>query len=209
LGYDDDVPDLDAATALKIADRLPSATGRARRADGVRNALRLIIAAQQVVDDLGVEANSHEIARRAGVGVGTFYRQVGSLPDLLAAILTGLLDQIMEAGQESLADPDPWRGFTSFAASFVQLGNASCGVKDAIRGQQVLDLSPAIETIRTLITRLVERAQQAGVLRSDVDWLDVACLLASVVPPGETLGEKNRENQWRRNLDIVVAGLRA
>jgi AcrR family transcriptional regulator len=201
--------DLDAATARKIAERLPSASGRARRADGARNALRLVVAAQQVLDDLGVEANSHEIARRAGVGVGTFYRHVGSLTDLLTAILAELLDQIMEAGREGLADPDPWRGFTSFAAVFVRLGNASCGVKDAISGQQVLDLGPAIETIRQLITQLVQRAQDAGVLRDDIDWRDVACILASVVPPAQTLGEQNREDQWRRNLDVVLTGLRA
>ena len=203
------MPDLDAETALRITDRLPSATGRGRRADGARNALRLVVAAQHVLDDLGVEANSHEIARRAGVGVGTFYRQVSSLPDLLTAILTELLDQIIEAGRDSLADPDPWRGLTSFATVFVQLGNASCGVKDAIRGQQVLDLGPAVDTIRTLITQLVQRAQQAGVLRNDVDWHDVACILATVVPPEQTLGQKNKEDQWRRNLDIVLAGLRA
>ena len=203
------MPVLDAATAAKIAERLPTATGKARRADGERNARRLIVAAQEVLDDLGVDANSHEIARRAGVGVGTFYRQVGSLPDLLTAILTGMLDQIVEAGRDGLADTDPGRGFASFAATFVQLGNASCGVKDAIRGQTVLDLGPQVETISTLIAQLVQRTQRAGVLRGDIGWRDVACILASAVPLDQTLGEKNGEDQWRRNLDIVLAGLRA
>lgn len=200
--------DLDEATALKIVDRLPSGSGRTRRADGARNAVRLVLAAQQALDDSGVEADSHEIARRAGVGVGTFYRQVGSLTDLLTAILAELLEQIVQAGRDGLADPDPWRGFASFADVFVQFGNASCGVKDAMRGQQVLDLSLEVGTIRALITELVRRAQQAGAMRSDVDWHDVACILASVVPPEQTLGEHNKEDQWRRNLDIVLAGLR-
>src|SRR5260370_11570063 len=100
------------------------------------------------------------------------------------------------------------RGFTSFAAAFVQLGTASCGVKDAVRGQQVLDLGPAVKTIRALITQPVQRAQRAGVLRGDVDWHDVACLLASLVPPERTLGVTNGPDQWRRRLRIVLARLR-
>jgi hypothetical protein len=47
------------------------------------------------------------------------------------------------------------------------------------------------------------------VLRGDVDWHDVASILASVVRPEQTLGERNKGDQWRRNLDTVLAGLRA
>ncbi|MGH3421209.1 MAG: hypothetical protein ACRDOD_16675, partial [Streptosporangiaceae bacterium] len=82
-------------------------------------------------------------------------------------------------------------------------------VKDALRDQQALDLRPAIITIRALVTQQVKRAQQADVLRGDVDWHDVACILASLVPPKQTPGEPNGEDQWRRSLDIVLAGLHA
>jgi AcrR family transcriptional regulator len=202
------VTHFDDATAGKIADRLSSATGKTRRADAQRNTLRLIRAAQATLDDLGVQANSHEIARRAGVGVGTFYRQFGSLNELLAVVLTDLLDQIITAGRAGLADPDPWNGFVSFAEVFVRLGSLSCGVKDAVRGQEVLDLQPAVESMSSQITDLVTRAQEAGIMRPDVSWHDVACVLASAFPPPSTLGVTNGPDQWRRSLDIVLAGLR-
>jgi AcrR family transcriptional regulator len=194
--------------AARIADLvLADSAGKARRSDAQRNALRLIAAAQQALDDVGLEASSHEIARRAGVGVGTFYRQVSSLPDLMTAILTELLDQIVTAADDAEANPDPWEGFVSFATAFVRLGTASCGVRDALRAEQQLDIAPTIKIMRTRIRQLVQKTQQTGALRDDLSWKDVACVLASVFPPEQTLGDKNPPDQWRRNLDVVLTGL--
>ena len=180
---------------------------RSLRPGRQRNALRLIQAAQATLDNLGVQASSHEIARRAGVGVGTFYRQFDSLNQLLTTLLTDLLDQIMAAGQAGLADPDPWHGFVSFAEVFVRLGSVSCGVKDAVHGQEVLDLQSAVESISEQVKGLVTRAQEAGAMRRDMNSHDVACVLASAFPPPSTLGVPNGPDQWQRSLDIVLAGL--
>jgi AcrR family transcriptional regulator len=150
-----------------------------------------------------------EIARRAGVGVGTFYRQFDSLNELLTTILGDLLDQIMAAGRAGLTNADPWHGFVSFAEVFVRLGSLSCGVKDAVHGQEVLDLRSAVESISEQVKGLVTRAQEAGAMRSDVDSHDVACVLASAFPPPTTLGVQNGPDQWRSSLAIVLAGLKA
>lgn len=192
-----------------IADALVGLRGGgSRRADAQRNVLRLIAAAQEAVDDVGVRASSHEIARRAGVGVGTFYRQVGSLDDLLTAILNELIMRLVRSADAALGHPDPWRGFAEFAADWVGQGSLSCGVRDVMEGQDELDLAPVLGRLRDRLARLVERLHQAGALREGVGWPDVASLLAGLAPVAETLGVPADPDQGRRNLAIVLAGLR-
>jgi AcrR family transcriptional regulator len=192
-----------------IADALVGLRGGgSRRADAQRNVLRLIAAAQEAVDDVGVKASSHEIARRAGVGVGTFYRQVGSLDDLLTAILNELVMRLVRAADAALADPDPWQGFTEFAAGWVGEGSLSCGVRDVMEGQDELDLAPVLGRLRDRLARLVERLHRAGALRAGVSWQDISSLLTGLAPSAETLGSPLGPDQWQRNLDIVLAGLR-
>jgi hypothetical protein len=92
---------------------------------------------------------------------------------------------------------------------FVRLGSLSCGVKDAVRGQRVLDLRSAVESIGEQVKGLVARAQESGAMSRDVNSHDVACVLASAFPPPTTLGVHNGPDQWRRSLAIVLAGLKA
>jgi AcrR family transcriptional regulator len=170
--------------------------------------VRLVTAAREALDEVGTEVTAHEIARRAGVGVGTFYRRVGSRQALLAAVLAELLAEAAAVGERALAEPDPWQGFTSFAAAYVRLRAASCGVNEALAGGSGLDLDGPVAALRELVRRLVERAQRAGALRSDVTWQEVAFLLAGLVPVDHTLGLRPGEDQWRRSLDLALDGLR-
>jgi hypothetical protein len=89
----------------------------------------------------------------------------------------------MAAGRAGLADADPWHGFVSFAEVFVRLGSLSCGVKDAVRGQGVLDLQSAVESIGEQVKGLVARAQESGAMSRDVNSHDVACVLVSAFRP--------------------------
>jgi AcrR family transcriptional regulator len=184
--------------------------GGSRRADARRNVLRLVAAAQEAVDEVGVKAGAHEIARRAGVGVGTFYRQVGSLDDLLSAVLNELIMRLVRAADAALEHPDPWQGFAGFAADWVGQGSLSCGVRDVMEGQDALDLTPVLTELRTRLERLVERLHRAGLLRAGVRWQDVASLFTGMTTSApDALGVPVGAGQWRRNLDVVLAGLRA
>lgn len=192
-------------TAALAVDRLlDDGSGRRPRADARRNVARLVVAARQAVVE-GGEITAHEIARRAGVGIGTFYRRVGSLEALLDAVLTEVLEEIIAKGDEGLADPDPWAGFTRFALSYIHLRNELCDVNKRLG--DVLDHSRA--ELRHRIRLLVERAQQAGVMRTDATWEDVAFLMvaASSTRP-HTLGLQADTRQWDRNLQVVLDGLR-
>jgi hypothetical protein len=70
-------------------------------------------------------------------------------------------------------------------------------------------LEEGLALLRKEFRGLVGQARRAGKLRPDVTWQDVAFALASVVPGDHTLGITARDGQWRKNLRIILAGLRA
>ncbi|MEJ3657058.1 TetR/AcrR family transcriptional regulator [Actinomycetes bacterium KLBMP 9759] len=194
---------------MTAVDRL-LAGGPTPRADAHRNVERLVAAAREAVAEVGTGVTAHEIAQRAGVGIGTFYRRIGSRDDLLAAILLESLDEGMRLAAEALDDPDPWAGFAGFATAFVQLRAVSCGVNDALAGRTTVVLP--LDRVRESIRKLVERAQRHGAMRADVTWEDVAFLLAGAtvdhtigLSPATTTGDE----QWRRTLGVVLDGLAA
>ncbi|MCP2342265.1 TetR/AcrR family transcriptional regulator [Actinomadura rupiterrae] len=190
--------------AVPAVERLlDDGSGRRPRADARRNVERLVEAAREAAAE-GGEITAHEIARRAGVGIGTFYRRVGSLEALLEAVLGEVLAEIVGKADEGIDDADPWTGLTAFALSYIRLRNELCDVNKRLGN--VLDHSRA--ELRDRIRHLVERAQRAGVMRTDVTWEDVAFLLVAASSTGpHTLGLQAGEQQWERNLLVVLDGL--
>ncbi|MBN9742644.1 TetR/AcrR family transcriptional regulator [Amycolatopsis sp. A1MSW2902] len=192
----------DSAVAALLAQGRP-------RADAQRNVERLVAATREALDELGLAVTTRDIAQRAGVGLGTLYRRVPSLDALLAAILTDTIDEMTDRAARVLDSPDPWQGFAEFAESYVQLRAASCGLHDALSGRgERLDLEERITRLQRAVRQLVERAQQAGTLRADVDWRDVPFALATAIPPDHTIGLVPGDDQWRRNLRVILDGLR-
>ncbi|WP_051342278.1 TetR/AcrR family transcriptional regulator [Pseudonocardia spinosispora] len=187
---------------------LDSDSGHRPRADAQRNVERLVAAAREAIADDGVTVTAHEIARRAGLGIGTFYRRLASREALLEAVLADLVDELVAAAAAGLADPDPWAGFAGFAERFAELRALSCGVNEALGGDHGLDLDPQLARLRDQLRSLVERGQRDGVLRADVEWADVAFVLGGVVTGDHTIGLPAADQQWRRNLRIVLDGLR-
>jgi AcrR family transcriptional regulator len=188
----------------RAVDRLLGSEPRPR-ADARRNLRLLVEAAQEAVAEVGVEVTAHDIARRAGVGIGTFYRRVPSREALLDAVLIETVEDILGIARAAV-DAEPWEGFRTFARRYVQLRAASCGL-NATLGGAATPLEPWLGRLRELFRQMVARAQDAGVMRADVTWQDVAFLLSSVLPDQHTIGLTAGENQWRRNLDILLDGL--
>lgn len=184
--------------------------GKQPRSDARRNAERLITAARQVLDERGLAVTTRDIAERAGVGLGTLYRRVPSLDALLTAILLDTIDEMTERARTAMSDPDPWQAFTDFAEVYVRLRATSCGLNDALSSTGTrLDLTARINRLQKAVRRLLERTQQAGALRADLDWRDVAFALAAAVPTDHTIGLTAKPDQWHRNVRIILDGLRA
>lgn len=189
-------------------DALLAQGGTSPRADARRNVELLIAAARSALDEQGLRLTTRDIAQRAGVGLGTLYRRVPSLDALLAAMLVDAIDEMTQLVERALAEPDVWRGFTDFADVYVRLRAASCGLHDALSGAGELDLTEHIDRLGNAIRRLVLRAQRANVIRADIDWRDVPFVLATAIPADHTIGLVATADQWRRNLRIILDGLR-
>ncbi|MGA8113146.1 MAG: TetR/AcrR family transcriptional regulator [Actinocatenispora sp.] len=181
--------------------------GARLRADARRNVERLVAAARTALDEnLGV--TTRDVARRAGVGLGTLYRRIPSLDTLLAAILVDTITEMTEWAARARDADDPWQGFADFAEAFVQLRASSCGLHAALSGAGELDLGGHVDLLREEMHRLIQHAQDAGAIRADVAWRDVPFVLATAIPADHTIGLAAEPDQWRRNLAIILSGLR-
>src|SRR3954471_4942828 len=94
------------------APRTPGSTGL--RVDAERNRQRIVAAAGTAFAELGLDVPMEDIARRAGVGVGTLYRRYPTRADLIAAAFEVKMAAYAEAAADALADPDPWHGFCGY-----------------------------------------------------------------------------------------------
>src|ERR1051325_8125083 len=87
---------------------------RPLRRDAERNRQRILEAASEVFNERGLEVSLDEIARHAGVGVGTVYRRFRSKEELVEALFMDRLDTVAAVADEALSTPDPWTGLVSF-----------------------------------------------------------------------------------------------
>lgn len=191
---------------MQAVDQLLS--GDTPRADAARNVERLVAAAREAIAQGGTQVTSHEIAARAGVGVGTFYRRVASREALLTAVMAEILGDVIAEADRLLESADPWTAFAGFAHYFVRMRAASVAVSEVVMGQCGFAPADVLEDLRGRIRTLVSRAQAAGGLREDLTWQDVPFLLAGVATVSSTLGLAATERQWERNLRVVLDGMR-
>src|SRR6201991_4974801 len=82
------------------------------RADARRNRERVLTAARAAFAEHGREAQMDDVARRAGVGVGTVYRHFPTKEALVNALALDLFEKLVQGAREALAIEDPWEAFT-------------------------------------------------------------------------------------------------
>lgn len=180
---------------------------RPLRADAARNRAKVLEAATRTFGEQGVDAPIPEIARRAGVGIGTVYRQFPSKHDLLVALAAERYAWLAEQIERAASDADPWEGFTRvlWKAAAVQVADRS--FRQVMREvATVPELEPLRLRVVDAIARLLERAQAAGVVRDDVTPQDLPVVMSGI---GATVDATDRESgSWERHLAILVDGLR-
>ncbi len=188
----------------------PAFETRPLRRDAQANRDRIVAAAREVFAAGGIESTVEEIARRAGVGMGTLYRRFPTKEDLIDAVLEEAFGEFVSMAEESLAEPDAWTGFSSFLERALTLHGADRGLKDLVESSQHgLTRSDAKRaTLRPLIRQLVERAQAQGTLRPDFTAEDVSSVFWAAGRVTEQTSAV-APDYWRRYLGLVLDGLRA
>jgi AcrR family transcriptional regulator len=196
-------------TADRPSDLPPPA--RPLRRDAQRNRDAIVAAARQVFCDHGLEAPLEEIARRAGVGIGTLYRRFPSRVELLDAVLADTVQAHVDAAEQALAMDDPWDGFTSYLEASCRLQAADRGLNDAM-GMR-FPHATTVEALKTrlfeLLAQVVDRAQRSGQLRPDLTLEDLAFLNwanTRILPAVRAAGAPDA---WRRHLGFLLDGFRA
>lgn len=186
-------------------------TVRPLRADARRNREKVLAAAGAAFGECGLDAQVEDIARRAGVGVGTVYRHFptkDALVDALAEAHFGHLLDLVEAALEQ--DDDPWASFVDTiwkAASPAVADVASCEI---IAGHpRAVDAAAATRKCLDEATgRLIARAQAGGDLRADATVQDVRTIMCGFghIAAAQRAGAPL---SWERYLTIALDGLRA
>jgi AcrR family transcriptional regulator len=175
-----------------------------------RNHELLVESAREVFSEQGVEASLEEIARRAGVGIGTLYRHFATREALVEAIFERRIGELVAVAEEAAAEPDGWSGLVRFLERTLELQVGDRVLKDVLMRYPpgAGRLASAREELRELFEHLLERAREQGKLRADFTLPDLALLFWSFTPLIDATAEV-APNAWRRHLHLLLDGLRA
>ena len=179
------------------------------RADAARNRRRLLDAAVRVFTEKGLDAGVDEIAREAGLGVGTLYRRFPTKEDLVGAVLEDRVEGMVAALEAAAAEDDPW---AALEQALQAIGEAvvfqHAALHDIKRsGGHAPLIRAGRERILALLGAIIARGQAAGVVRDDlaaVDALALSGMLARL--PAWQLEQD--PGIWRRYLGLMLDGLR-
>jgi AcrR family transcriptional regulator len=182
---------------------------RRMRADARRNYELLVAEATGAIAERGADDVSlEEIARRAGVGIGTLYRHFPTRQSLLEAVFRDQVDALARQAEEFRGSASPESALEEWLRAMMAFGRTKRSLNTALLGAIGKD-SPMYslcgQLMRETTALLVERAQEAGVARRDVLPTDVmrlvhGLIMAENAAPGD-------EGQAERMLSLVVAGL--
>jgi AcrR family transcriptional regulator len=179
------------------------------RADARRNRKRVLRSAREEFAKHGLDAQVDEVARKAGVGVGTVYRHFPTKYALAEAIAADYFGQLAAAARLACEERDPWKAFAGFMheAAAMQAGDLALTQVISAVPEAMHEAARCREDLHEAIAELVSRAQKEGELRKDVVSSDVPMLMCSIgraSRPGEP-----GPSDWERLLAIVLDGLRA
>ena len=182
---------------------------KGQRSHARRNHELLVAAAQEVFSERGVEASLEEIARRAGVGIGTLYRHFATREALVEAIFERRIGEIVAVTEAAAAEPDPWPAFVGLLEHTVELQAGDRVLKDVLMRYPPVAgrLASTREEMRRLCEQVIERARTHGGLREDFTFADLAVLHWSFTPLIDATAEV-APNAWRRHLHVLLDGLR-
>jgi AcrR family transcriptional regulator len=179
------------------------------RADAERNRLRIIAAAQELFARRGLDVTLDDIARHAGVGVGTAYRRFANREELIDAVFEGALQHLIALAEQALSHEDPWEGLVELFLATGQDFAGDRGLRELLlEGTHGEDRAAAArERLTPAVSAVITRAQQAGQLRDDIEPTDfplIQLMLGAVTQHSRNVTPE----LWKRYLTLILDGLR-
>jgi AcrR family transcriptional regulator len=178
---------------------------RPKRADAQRNYEKLLVAAREAFTEADNEASLEDIARRAGVGIGTLYRHFPARQNLIEAVYVDEVEAVSrEAGE--LGGLDAWDALAAWLRRYVAYVGTKLALMDELFALKDANSDIFANCRATLYSAggpLLERAQEAGVVRKDVSIADVLLLVSGVAKSDMATPE-----QKELLLELALNGLR-
>lgn len=182
---------------------------RRRRRDALENRERLLAAAREVFVERGLKVTLDEIARHAGVGVATMYRNFSSRSELIEAVYRDRTEQLDRIVDRALEQEDSWDGLVLYVESMNAFIDADRGLRAMVmttpEGAQEFAEGRVRRAPR--VERLIARAKKDGHLRPDVKRSDLFLIDVMVDAVRDYTVNVDAE-QWRRSMALVLDGLR-
>ncbi len=168
------------------------------------------MSARQEFAARGVNASLEQIARSAGVAIGTLYRHFPTRLDLLEAAYEPRLQDFLDEADAALRTDGPWEGFVSYLQNLFRVQAGDRGFNDFL-SRRFPD-SPATERIHDRMCQQIDdvlrRAQDAGSVRPDIALADIVNLIWS---NGQMIDatRTTAPDAWRRQLHLMLDAYRA
>jgi AcrR family transcriptional regulator len=173
-----------------------------QRADARRNFDALIAAARAVFAEQGTDASLEDIARRAGVGIGTLYRNFPTRQDLFERVYIGEVEDLCAVARD-VADRPPWDALATWLRRFIDYIATKRALLEALStGSPVFSVCRA--EMYSAGTPLFERARDAGAVRADLEFDDLVKMLSGLTSATFT-DDEQRERVFRIALDGIRA----
>lgn len=188
-------------TAQSFPVREIVASRRPHRKDAARNYDALLAAAREAFAEHGAEASLEDIARRAGVGIGTLYRNFPTRRHLFETVYADEVNTLVQVAEE-VADREPWDALTAWLDRFAGYMVTKRAVREALNDETEI-FAACRESMYAAGTPLLERAQRAGEARTDMDFTDLLRMVAGI-----TATAFDDEDQRKRVLSIALDGVR-
>jgi AcrR family transcriptional regulator len=178
------------------------------RADARRNRELVLDAARSQFADNGLDVHMEQIARGAGVGVGTVYRHFPAKEDLLQALADERFARFAELTRAGLEDPNPWNAFCEVMRESARVVAEDRGLSEAMDQLGGLCAASAEKVgLLDLVSELVERAKASGAMRADFTADDVPSLMRGLARATAPQDDGPPAMSWERYLEIMLAGL--
>jgi len=177
------------------------------RRDAERNRQKLLDAGREVFAE-DPEAPLDEIARRAGVGIGTLYRHFPTRDALVEVIYAEHIDEVLAAAEKAADAESPWDGLVAFLEQVLELQARNLPLRGVfLRHSTDAALAERRRRIQPALARLVARGREEGEVRDDFTVGDLSLALWSFAPIFEATSGVAPE-VWRRHLRILLDGMR-
>ena len=187
--------------------RSPS-TERKLRSDAQQNRERILAVARKAFTKSGANASLEDVAKQAGVGIGTLYRHFSSREELLKAVYNDVTEKLAKAGQEFAETLTPVEALRAWMMLFVDFVAEKQIIAPALHAlvddpRKLIEASYS-QTWRT-VRALVKRAVKSGYIREDLDAID---LLRALVGVANIATTPDWKKSARKLVDILILGSR-